>query len=105
MSQPQWKDCDYARVIDDLQRLPKDWDKGGRLARYITRPFPIKYTFKGKVHNAWVRANGTITYQGRVFTSPSGAAQAVTEKPADGWETWRYERAPGDWVPLSELRK
>jgi hypothetical protein len=60
---------------------------------------------KGKLHRARVRADGTISYGGQVFTSPSGAAQAVTEEASDGWKAWRYERAPGDWVPLSELRK
>lgn len=77
------------------------------LAPYVTngKGFPIRFTFKGRLHKARIRANGTISYQGQVFTSPSSAAKAVTEKASDGWHAWRYERAPGDWVPLSELRK
>jgi hypothetical protein len=77
------------------------------LAPYLhtRKGFPIRFRFKGKLHRARVRADGTIRYQGQVFTSPSSAAQAVTKKPSDGWTAWRYERAPGDWVPLSELRR
>lgn len=82
-------------------------EKGRRptLAPYVKKGFPIKFIFKGKLHKARVRADGTISYQGQVFTSPSSAAQAVSKKSSDGWRVWRYERAPGDWVPLSELRK
>ncbi len=76
-----------------------------KLSSYITKGFPIRFTFKGKLHRARVRANGSISYQGQVFTSPSGAAKAVTKKASDGWTAWHYERAPGDWVPLSRLRR
>jgi hypothetical protein len=40
-----------------------------------------------------------------MYTSPSAAALAATEYPVDGWSFWKYERAPGDWVRLDELRK
>jgi hypothetical protein len=77
------------------------------LAPYLptNKGFPIRFRFKGKLHKARVRTDGTIRYQGQVFTSPSSAAAAVTKKASDGWTAWRYERAPGDWVPLSELRR
>ena len=77
------------------------------LAPYLAddKGFPIRFRFKGKLHKGRVRANGTIGYQGQVFTSPSSAAKAVTKKASDGWKAWRYEQAPGDWVPLSELRR
>lgn len=31
--------------------------------------------------------------------------KAVTKREMNGWQTWTYERAPGDWVLLKELRK
>jgi hypothetical protein len=87
-------------------------DREGRepaLAQYVTKDFPkgfrIRFRFKGRLHKARVRGDGTIGYKGQVFASPSGAAKAVTNKASDGWLAWRYERAPGDWVPLSELRR
>lgn len=51
------------------------------------------------------RAQGQIGLQGKIFTSPSIAARAVTKREMNGWVTWQYERAPGDWVILDELRK
>ena len=29
----------------------------------------------------------------------------VRRKTGNGWTFWRYERAPGDWVLLDELRR
>jgi hypothetical protein len=75
------------------------------LAPYVTKGFPIRFKFKGRLHKARVRADGTIGYKGRVFTSPSTAAAAVTNRPSNGWTAWLYQRAPGDWVALAELRK
>ena len=60
---------------------------------------------KGKTFHASVREDGTIRLQDKVHTSPSAAAQAATQYPVDGWLFWKYERAPGDWIPLDELRR
>lgn len=75
------------------------------LAKYVRRSFKIRYLYKGKHHNARVLSNGWIRYNGHRYRSPSSAAFAVTRKPTDGWITWRYERTPGDWVPIDTLRK
>lgn len=76
-----------------------------RLARYVSRRFQIRLTFKGKLHRAIVRSDGTINYRGKVFTSPSVAAAAIYKHAMDGWRVWKYQRAPGLWVPLDELRR
>ena len=83
------------------------WGKGQwpALADYVKRAFPIRFRFKAKLHTARVRKDGTISYGGKVFPTPSAAARAVTGKDSNGWHAWRYERAPGDWVKLDELRK
>jgi hypothetical protein len=51
------------------------------------------------------RDDGTIRLQKKVYASPTAAAEAATPYPVDGWWFWKYERAPGDWVRLDELRK
>jgi hypothetical protein len=33
------------------------------------------------------------------------AATACKRQTCNGWTFWKYERAPGDWVPLDNLRK
>lgn len=75
------------------------------LAPYISKGFKIRFRFKGKLHKATVRKNGTIYYKGKIYNSPSLAARAVTKLASNGWVAWKYERAPGDWVRLKELRK
>lgn len=71
----------------------------------LKRKFKIRMLYKGKLHKAVVRQNGTIYYKGKVYNSPSLAAQALRGKASNGWIWWRYERAPGDWVLLDELRR
>lgn len=85
------------------------------LASFVTRRFHIRFRYKDKLYIAHVRRDGSITFakdsaevgrlQGKVFLSPSRAAKAVTKREVNGWAVWTYERAPGDWVPLDELRK
>ena len=85
------------------------------LAPFIKNRFHIRMHFKGKLYVAHVRRDGTITFaadsaeaerlQGKIHYSPSLAASAITGRTMNGWTWWTYERAPGDWVKLDELRK
>lgn len=85
------------------------------MAPFVNQRFHIRFKYKGKLYIAHVRRDGTITFaresadakrlQDKVFNSPSLAAAAATKKSMNGWTTWKYERAPGDWVLLDELRK
>ncbi len=75
------------------------------LAKYVTERLNLRARHKGKLVRARVRRNGQIRYGGKLFNSPSLAAVAVARRPMNGWTFWTYERAPGDWVPLNELRK
>ena len=81
--------------------------KGRRavLAQYVDKSLKLRWSHKGARYVARVRPDGKIRFKGRLFTSPSGAASAVTRRAMDGWFCWKYERAPGDWVQLDELRK
>lgn len=77
------------------------------LAAYVTKPMKLRGRYKGKVLKAQVRRNGTIFFLGKRFQSPSMAARAALpqRRAINGWYFWTYERAPGDWVRLRELRK
>jgi len=85
------------------------------LAPFVNRRFHVRLRYKDRLYIAHVRRDGSITFakdsaeadrlQGKVFLSPSRAAKAVTKREMNGWAVWTYERAPGDWVPLHELRK
>lgn len=77
------------------------------LAAYVTRPLRLRARYKGKVLKARVLSNGVISFAGQRYQSPSMAACAALphRRAINGWHFWTYERAPGDWVRLKELRK
>ena len=75
------------------------------LSKYISTPLKLKATFKNKSITARVLKNGTIRFAGKTYFSPSLAGKAACNRPSNGWTFWRYERAPGDWVHLDQLRK
>lgn len=75
------------------------------LAPYVKSRFTIRFRYKGKLYRATVRKDGTISYKSKIFNSPSKAAESIRRGGVNGWYAWQYERAPGDWVSLNELRK
>jgi len=76
------------------------------LANYIDGPIKLQARYKGKTIKAHVRRNGSIKFKGKVYWSPSlAAAAACKRRTCNGWTFWQYERAPGDRIPLNELRK
>lgn len=74
------------------------------LAAFVTKTFRVRGSYKGKVFRATVNKNGTITYEGTIYNSPSVAARAARGRGFNGWNFWHYKDANGDWVPLSGLR-
>ncbi len=94
----------------------KSVDKeSGVLAPYTTRSFHIRFKYKGRLYIAHVRKDGWVSFdsnsaaysrlKGKRFKSPSAAAKAITKREMDGWKTWKYERSPGEWVLIDEIRK
>jgi len=92
---------------DDVEKV-EAIAKAGRkpvLAPYINKRIEIRFRFKGKLHRATVRKDGSILCKGKVYNSPSLAARAIIGHVANGWTIWTYERAPGDWITLDFLRR
>jgi hypothetical protein len=76
------------------------------MASYVNTPMKLRALFKGKTLVARVRRDGLIRFGKKVYSSPSlAAAAACKRRTCNGWTFWKYERAPGDWVSLNELRK
>lgn len=64
----------------------------------------LQKRFKGRMLEATVE-NGKIIYDGRSYTSPSGAAGAATGKNVNGWRFWEYfDDTSGIWKSLDFLR-
>lgn len=97
---PDKKPAKSAKTKTGTRRRPS-------LSRYVSRPMRLRATFKGRMIRASVRKNGQIRFGRETFNSPSIAAyNAIGRRRAvNGWSFWHYERAPGDWVRLNELRK
>ena len=88
------------------ERKSGEDEKHPVLFQYISGPIKIRARYKGKLIKARVRRNGEIRFGGKIYKSPSVAgAVACKRKSCNGWRFWKYERAPGDWVTLNELRK
>ncbi len=97
------------RKMPPVIRKPRKADTEGRapvLTEYGKSAFRLRARYKGKRLSAWVRRDGRIRFNGKIFTSPSLAAAAARKtRTCNGWTFWQYERAPGDWVLLDEMRK
>ena len=88
---------------DDEELLGKPVDdqaKGKKVGRSIL----IRGRYKGRLHHAWLRHVGTVKYKGKVYTSLSAAATAVTRSPTNGRWFWHFKRGPGDWARVREMR-
>ncbi len=75
------------------------------LSKYFKSRKQLRGRYKGKLYRAVVRNDGSVRYEGKVYKSPSAAGTAVRKRPTNGWWFWHYERAPGDWVRLSTVRR
>jgi hypothetical protein len=88
-----------------IAELKKKKGRQPVLAPYVNKGFEIRLKYKGKLHKAKVRKDGSILYKGKTYTSPSLAGRAIKGRATNGWTAWKYERAPGDWVLLDNMRK
>jgi len=75
------------------------------LSSYFNRSTRLRATYRGKDVKARIRRNGLVRYKKKDYRSPSLAGSAVVKRSCNGWTFWKYERAPGDWVFLDEIRR
>ncbi|MCB4791269.1 MAG: GIY-YIG nuclease family protein [Elusimicrobia bacterium] len=109
--------CGKKKQLKELNK--KILNKKGKvavLAPFVEKRFHIRYKLKKKLFIAHVRTDGTITFdrtsadykrlKNKTFYSPSlAAAAAASKRSRNGWTCWQYQRSPGEWVLLNELRK
>ena len=75
------------------------------LAGLFERRTPLRGEYRGKTYRATLRRDGYISYKGRLFESPQGAARAALGRPRRGWYFWRYRDETGEWVRLLSLKR
>jgi hypothetical protein len=99
----------FGREIAKKQRVERDRILGREslteeIKRGSKQSRRIRGKFKGKFVKARLRPDNRVRMKGKLYTSPSAAASAIRKGPTNGWSFWQYERGPGDWVPIDELR-
>jgi len=70
----------------------------------INKPIRLRVRYKKRTYRATLRRDMKVRMRGKLYDSPSGAAFAITKRPVNGWWFWSYERSPGDWVRITQLR-
>lgn len=96
------------KIVEEEEKEAKISSLGKKpiLSKYFHSPIKLRARYKRKFINARVRRDGAIRFKGKIYHSPSLAgAAACKRRTCNGWTFWQYERAPGDWVALDELRK
>ena len=97
------------RATAPIAKPPRRKNEKGKgatvLLRYVSRPMRLRAKYRGRLVKARIRRNGLIRYKMKDYNSPSLAGAAVVKHSCNGWTFWKYERGPGDWVLLNELRR
>jgi hypothetical protein len=70
----------------------------------VERRVSLRGRYKDRVYRASLRKDGRVSYDGKLYDSPSAAATAIIRRAANGWQFWRYKTRSG-WVPLDRMRK
>ena len=105
----QYQKIELNDILGDSKRtIQTEIASQGRIPvmkKYIKkRGFRIKMQYKGKKYSAKIKRSGQISFRGKLFNSPSLAAASVLKRAANGWLWWKYQRSPGEWVSIDEMR-
>jgi hypothetical protein len=71
---------------------------------YTNRRMSLRGTVNGKPVKARVLGNGWIRYRRYDYHSPTAAATAAAVRRTNGWYFWHFQKSPGNWVRLGEIR-
>lgn len=88
------------RIQEDARVVSAAGAKGA-----IDRRHSLKATYKSQSFKATLRKDGKINFDGNLYSSPTAAAQAVTQRSSaiNGRTFWKYKNEAGEWVALSQL--
>jgi len=95
-----------ASRVAQKQKLNKSSTKKDKpLKGYFPGGKCLYAIYKGKDYKAWVTRAGTIKLDGKLFDSPSTAAETVRGAKTNGWAFWKVKDKNGNLVKLKTLRK
>jgi hypothetical protein len=88
-------------------RTKKHGNHPESLVGLVSKRATLYRQYKGRDYTAWLRPKGVITFKGKTYTSPTGAAKAVigANRAVSGWVFWYIKDADGNWVRLEDYRE
>jgi hypothetical protein len=103
----QWRVREEERKTFRPRRERRDANSTDRpLRKSFMRATTLRGIYKGKAYRARLLTNGAIVYQKTRYDTPTDAVRAaIRTRKLNGWWFWKYERAPGDWVRLRNVRE
>lgn len=91
-------------LVRQRRRTKTAREKGSlSLAGLVDRRMPLRANYKGRTYRATLRKDGRISFQGRLYESPSEPAIRVAKRAMNGWWFWHYKEGR-EWVRLDRLR-
>ena len=75
------------------------------LAGVLDRAKRLRGERDGWIYTATLRKDGRISYDGKLYGSPSAAAKAAVGRSANGWTFWKFRDPRKGWIRLAELRR
>jgi hypothetical protein len=111
---------DFKKFIDDLlgcgepvkkerkgKAVKGEAEKAKKPLKGLLRGYQRIYAnYKGKEYKAKVLPSGSIKFNGKLYSSPSGVAKAIIDRGAvNGWSFWKYKDRSGNLVAIGNLRK
>ncbi|MGD0145144.1 MAG: DUF4357 domain-containing protein, partial [Rhizomicrobium sp.] len=91
-----------AGVATRTARLKSD---RGALTYLLPQGGKLKGERWGKNSTGFVKRNGQIRVNGKLYSSVSGAGKAAHGRSVNGWFYWKVERSPGNWVRLRDIKR
>ena len=88
-------------------RVKRHGNHPDSLVGLVSKPAMLFKQYKGRDYTARLSPKGMITFKGKTYTSPTGAARAVigTNRAVSGWVFWYIKDADGNWVRLEDYRE
>jgi len=83
-------------------------DKRGRMADLLREGVIVPGTvfrLRQTGTDAILTDSGQLDVEGTRFDSPSGAAEAVLDRAANGWREWTFQDSNGRWKAIDDLRQ
>jgi len=88
-------------------RTKKHGNHAESLVGLVSKRAVLFRQYKGRDYTARLSPKGLITFKGKTYSSPTGAAKAVigANRAVSGWVFWYIKDTGGDWVRLEDYRE